>query len=87
MANKKITKLTIEEIKQALYEFDLRTRPYIAFLNPEDAEAIKDCLPKIEEEIVIFPTSHIEKGQGIALKREDFELFGRMHFDNSNKSL
>ena len=64
---------TIEDIKQAIHKVDLIKRPYIAFLHPDDAEAVKACLPRIEEEIVIQPTSCVEKGKGVCIKREDLE--------------
>ena len=68
-----VNKPTIEDIKQALHKVDLINRPYIAFLHPDDAEAVKACLPRIEEEIVIQPTPCVEKGKGVCIKREDLE--------------
>lgn len=79
--------LTIENIEEAIHKLDLLQRPYVAYLNPEDAEAIKAVLPRVEEEIVIIPTPLIEKGKGIAIKRDDIESWARIHFDDSNKSL
>lgn len=67
--------MSIEEIKQALHETDLRIRPWIVFANPSDAEAIKEALPRIEEEVVIQETDLIENGKAIAIKREELEAW------------
>lgn len=73
---------TIEDIKQAIHKVDLIKRPYIAFLHPDDAEAVKACLPKIEEEIVIQPTPYVEKGKGVCIKREDLESWAIPRWDD-----
>lgn len=65
--------ITIEDIKQAIHKVDLINRPYIAFLHPDDAEAIKACFPRIEEEIVIQTVPYAEKGKAVCIKREDLE--------------
>ena len=74
--------ITIEDFKQAIHKLDLLQRPYIAFLNPEDAEAVKAALPRIEEEIVIQATSMIEKGKGVVIKREDLESWETSHIND-----
>lgn len=73
---------TIEDIKQAIHKVDLIKRPYIAFLHPDDAEAVKACLPRIEEEIVIQPTPYVEKGKGVCVKREDLESWVKPRWDD-----
>lgn len=69
--------MTIEDIKEAIHKVDLIKRPYIAFLHPDDAEALKAALPRIEEEIVIQSTPFVEKGKGVAIKREDLESWAK----------
>lgn len=69
------TKPTIEEFEQALHKADLVLRPSIVFLNPDDAEAVKEAFPRIEEEIVIQSSHYVEKGKGIVMKREDLDLW------------
>lgn len=77
-----MSNLTIEDIKQAIHKVDLIKRPYIAFLHPDDAEAVKACLPRIKEEIVIQPTPWVEKGKGVCIKREDLESWATPHIND-----
>lgn len=65
--------ITIEEVKQALHKADLQMRPWIVFANPKDAKAIKEALPRIEEEVVIQETEAVEIGRAIAIEREKLE--------------
>ena len=67
--------MTIEEIKQALHKADLALRPYIVYVNPSDAKAIKEALPEIEKTIVIQETDAIESGKAIAIDREKLEAW------------
>ena len=67
--------ITIEEIKQAIHKADLQLRPWIVFASPSDAKAIKEALPRIEEEIVIQETEAIENGKAIAIEREKLEAW------------
>ena len=67
--------MTIEEIKQAIHKADLALRPWIVFASPSDAKAIREALPRIEEEVVIQETDFIESGKAIAIKREELEAW------------
>lgn len=67
--------MSIDEIKQAIHKADLQLRPWIVFTNPSDAKAIKEALPRIEEEVVIQETDAIESGKAIAIKREELEAW------------
>ena len=67
--------MKIEEIKQALHKADLALRPWIVFASPSDAKAIKEALPRIEEEVVIQETEAIESGKAIAIEREKLEAW------------
>lgn len=73
---------SIEDIIQAIHKVELIKRPYIAFLHPDDAETVKVAWPSIEEEIVIQATPFVEKGGGVAIKREDLESWATSHFDD-----
>ena len=68
-----VNKPTIEDIKQTLHKVDLINRPFIAFIHPDDAEAIKNLSSKIEK-VVIQPTPCVEKGKCVCVKREYLEL-------------
>lgn len=70
---------TIADIKQVIHKIDLTNRPYIVFLNPEDAEAIKAAVPGIEKDIVIHATLNIERGKGFVMKREDLEVINESY--------
>ena len=72
--------MTIEEIKQALHKADLALRPWIVFASPSDAKAIKEALPRIEEEVVIQESECIEQGKAVAIKREKFEKWANNNF-------
>lgn len=65
--------ITIEEVKQVLHKSDLQLRHWVVFANPKDAKAIKEALPRIEEEVVIQETEAIEIGKAIAIEREKLE--------------
>lgn len=67
--------MTIEEIKQALHKADLALRPWIVFASPSDAKAIREALPRIEEEVVIQETEAIESGKAIAIERKKLEAW------------
>lgn len=67
--------MNIEAIKQALHVADLKLRPWIVFANPSDAKAIREALPRIEEEVVIQETEAIESGKAIAIEREKLEVW------------
>ena len=67
--------MSIEEIKQAIHKADLTLRPWVVFASPSDARAIKEALPRIEEEIVIQETEAIENGKAIAIERKKLEAW------------
>ena len=67
--------MTFEEIKQAIHKADLTLRPWIVFASPSDAKAIREALPRIEEEVVIKETEAIESGKAIAIEREKLEVW------------
>ena len=71
--------MSIEEIKRALHKADLALRPNIVFVNPSDAKAIREALPRIEEEVVIQETDAIESGKAIAIEREKLEAWTDGH--------
>jgi hypothetical protein len=50
------------------------SRPYVVFMHPEDAEAVKASYPEIEDKAVIQITPFMEKGKAIIAKREDLEF-------------
>jgi len=65
--------MSIEEIKQAIHKADLQLRHWIVFANPIDAKAIKEALPRIEEEVVIQETDAVESGKTIVIERKKLE--------------
>lgn len=67
--------MSIEEIKQAIHKADLELRPWIVFASPSDAKAIREALPRIEEEVVIQETEAIESGKAIAIERKKLEAW------------
>ena len=72
--------MTLEDIKKTIHKMDLLKRPWIVFANPTDAKAIKESLPRIEEEIVIQETESVEQGKAVAVKREEFEKWANNDF-------
>jgi Fe-S oxidoreductase len=66
--------ISVETIKQVLHKLDLMSRPYVVFMHPEDAEAVKASYPEIEDKAVIQITPFMEKGKAIIAKREDLEF-------------
>lgn len=72
--------ITSNDIKQALHKADLSMRPWIVFINPVQAKALRDAFPKIEEEFVIQETEFVEIGKAIAIERKKMEEW--MNYDN-----
>lgn len=66
--------ISVEAIKQVFHKLDLMSRPYVVFMHPEDAEAVKASYPEIEDKVVIQLTPFMEKGKAIIAKREDLEF-------------
>lgn len=69
-----------DDILQAVHKLDLLKRPWIVFAHPSDAKAIKEALPRIEEEVVIEETEIVEQGKAVAIKREEFEKWANNDF-------
>lgn len=65
--------MTIDEIKQALHKADLILRPNIIFVNPSDAQTIKDAVPEIDEKIVIKESEFVEKGKAYVIDRRKWD--------------
>lgn len=72
--------MTLEDIKKTLHKLDLLKRPWIVFAHPSDAKAIKEALPRIEEEVVIEETENVEQGKAVAVKREEIEKWANNSF-------
>lgn len=72
--------MTEDDILQAVHKLDLLKRPWIVFAHPNDAKAIKEALPRIEEEVVIEETESVEQGKAVAVKREEFEKWANNDF-------
>lgn len=66
--------MTAEEIKRAVQRFDLALRPCILFINPEDAEEMKETLPEIEKKVLVQVTPWMEKGEICLMERKDLEI-------------
>lgn len=67
------TRLSVDEIKRTLHDIDMVKRPYVAFLNPDDAAVIKNTFPNIEDELLIEESKEIECGKGIVIERKKLE--------------
>ena len=63
----------IQDIKEVVHKMDLINRPYVLFLNPDDAETVKVLSPEIEKEFVLQVNPCLENGKCIVMKREDLE--------------
>ena len=42
-------RLTIEDIKQAIYKLDVAKRPYALLVNPEDASTLKIIIMQVQK--------------------------------------
>ncbi len=74
------TGLSIGDIKQTIHNIDMIRRPYVAFLNPDDAAAVKEALPAIEDKLLIEESKEIERGKGIVIERKKLEN-AFLHFE------
>lgn len=65
--------MSINEIKQVIYEADKKIRNLVMFASPSMVKSIKEALPSIEEKIVIQETEWVKDGQVVVVERETFE--------------
>ena len=72
--------MTIDEIKQALHKADLILRPNIIFVNPSDAQPIKDAVPEIDEKIVIKESEFVERGKAYVMDRRKWDEWANNGF-------
>lgn len=68
--------MSINEIKQAIYEADKKIRHLVMFARPSTVKAIKEALPSIEEKIVIQETEYVKDGEAVVVERETLEKWG-----------
>lgn len=64
-------KITIEEIIETLEKVDETVRPFILYLNPEDAELLRNTWPNIEKRFVFRVSHEIEHGKCFVIERHD----------------
>ena len=64
-------RLTIEDIKQAIYKLDVAKRPYALLVNPEDAKSCRDKIPDIEEYVELMEREGVEKCKAYIVSRKD----------------
>lgn len=69
-----------DKIIQAIRKADLTLRPSVLFVNPLDAKAIKDAIPKIEEKIVLKESEFIEQGKAYLMNRSQLDEFGMVQW-------
>ena len=65
--------MTIDDIKKTIDEWDKILRPCIVFMNPEDAEILREGLPDLDERVVVKETIAIDRGKFICIEREKFD--------------
>lgn len=73
--------MSINEIKQVIYEADKKIRNLVMFASPSMVKSIKEALPSIEEKIVIQETEWVKDGQVVVVGRETFEKWVNHDFD------
>ncbi len=78
--------MSINEIKQVIYEADKKIRNLVMFASPSMVKAIKEALPSIEEKIVIQETEWVKDGQVVVVERETFEKWVNHYFDYKAES-
>ena len=67
--------ITVEDIKNTLEKLDKIQRPFIIYINPEDAKQLKECIPDINKKAVLNETLAVDRGICYALQREEFDYF------------
>ena len=67
-----------EDIKKMIDEYDKICRPLVVFINPEDAELLREAFPHIEDELMFRESFAVERGKCFAAKRKDLDniMFG-----------
>jgi uroporphyrinogen-III synthase len=78
--------MSINEIKQVIYEADKKIRNLVMFASPSMVKSIKEALPSIEEKIVIQETEWVKDGQVVVVGRETFEKWVNHDFDYKAES-
>lgn len=79
--------MSINEIKQVIYEADKKIRNLVMFASPSMVKSIKEALPSIEEKIVIQETEWVKDGQVVVVGRETFEKWVNHDFDYKAESV
>ena len=65
--------MTIENIKKTLKEWDRMLRPWVVFMNPKDAEILREGLPDLNERVVVQESIAIDRGKIICIEREKLD--------------
>lgn len=62
--------IEIDDIEKAIKTADMKLRPEILCLHPEDAREVLYAWPEIQQYVVLKTTPWMEKGKAILMKRE-----------------
>lgn len=65
--------MTLEDIKEAVHNYDLIIRPYIIFTNERGSKILKEAIPDVEDKAVIKIVPFIEDGKYILADRKIIE--------------
>lgn len=72
-----MAKITIETLKMALDEMDLKFRPFALFINPEDYKILMEkkdeFMPGVLDDYKIYQTDLMERGKVALIKRNEME--------------
>jgi hypothetical protein len=65
--------MTFEQLKQALHRIDLKLRPQIVFLHPDDYAEVMKSIPDIQDRILLTPTPAIDRSHAVMMDRSWLE--------------
>ena len=65
--------MTIDDIKKTIKEWDKILRPWVVFINPEDAKLLREGLPDLDERVVVQESVAVDRGKVICIERKKFD--------------
>ena len=62
-----------EQLKEAFLKADIRLRPIVIYVNPQDEQTLIETLGDMIKQVIIKPCEMLERGTAYAFNREYIE--------------
>lgn len=61
--------MTFKELKQAIEEIDIKMRPLVLYINPQDNKKLRECIPDLEHRVLIISTPFVDPDKALLINR------------------